>query len=142
MTSPPAIVVPVRAARLLHPGGEGERVGLAEALGKPEHDVGLARIGAHRGEVAERARERAMADVGRGDRRVVEPEVDPVDHRVDADRLDRPRAHDRAVVARPANDPFGAIGQQPLEGGDEVQLGHRHEATGRATKEPLASSCD
>ena len=66
-----------------------------------------------------------MAGVGRRHARVVEPEVDAVDHRVDADDLERARAHDRGVVAEPAHEPVGAGLEEPLEGGDQRQLAAR-----------------
>jgi hypothetical protein len=53
---------------------------------------------------------------------MVEAEVHAVDHRVDARDLERPRAHDRRVVAEPPDEPVGAGLQQPLEGGDQPEL--------------------
>jgi hypothetical protein len=53
---------------------------------------------------------------------MVEAEVHPVDHRVDARDRKRPRADDRRVVAEPPDEPVGAGLQQPLEGGDQPEL--------------------
>ena len=96
-------------------GGEGlhrrdELDGLvaAEARGRAEDDVRLARVGAHGGEVRQRRGEGSMAGVGRRDARVVEAEVHAVDHRVDARDGERPRADHRGVVAHPPHDALGA----------------------------------
>jgi signal transduction histidine kinase len=106
----------------LHRADELEHRRGVEAVGQPERDVRLAGVGAHRGEVGERCRQRAVAGVGRGDARVVEAEVDPVDHRVDARDLERPRADDRGVVAEPPDEAVRARFEQPLERGDEREL--------------------
>ena len=118
-----------------HAGVGGERLHAAhalrrgvgaEALRDPHRDVGLAGLGPHRGDVREGCRERAPARVGRMHVRVLEPEVDPVDHRVDADDLDRAGTDDRGVVADPAHDAIGAVGEQLLERGDQRALAGRH----------------
>jgi hypothetical protein len=53
---------------------------------------------------------------------MVEPEVDPVDHRVDRGHGERTGPNHRCVVADPAHDAVRAGSQQLLEGGDEREL--------------------
>jgi hypothetical protein len=79
--------------------GDGVRV--AQRRRQHDREVRLTRLGAHRGEVGQRAGERAPADVLR--RGLAEPEVRAVDHHVGRDRRGAAGGHDRAVVTDPAH---------------------------------------
>ena len=80
-------------------------------------------VGAHRGEVRQRAGERAVADVGERGDPSASAEVHALDHRVDATS---PRtaaaAHDRGVVAEPAHDARASCTAAPLERLDQREL--------------------
>ena len=105
-TSPPAIVVPRRAASSLAPRTSSSARSSLKRCGQAQREVGLARLGAHRGEVRERARQRPPADLARASiqpssRRKCTPSTiasTEVTHSA-------PRAHHRGVVADPAHDP-------------------------------------
>ena len=63
-TSPPAICVPRLDGERRGAAHERERSCFAEPARQPEREVGLARLGAHRREIRQRRRQRAVADLG------------------------------------------------------------------------------
>ena len=121
--SPPAIVVPVRAASCSIASASASTSAGADVRRDAECDVGLAGLGAHRREIRQRGRERAVPDVRGGRPRRVEPEVDALDHRVDArdgERGGRARRRRRPRPSARSRSERGA--HQPLEGGDQLEL--------------------
>ena len=85
--------------------------------------AGQPRRGAHRREIAQVDRERAVTDgVGRREAAV---EVHAVDQRVDGQHLEPValRLHDRAIVADADHQPVGRWPQHGLDRGDEFGFG-------------------
>ena len=110
------------AARDRDPAVGGQRLGagvqlqhvvVGELRRKHDRQIRLARLGAHRGEVRQRPRQRPVAGVARRPA-AAEPEVRAVDHHVGRHRRHSARAHHRAVVADPAQH---ARAGPPLERG-------------------------
>ena len=98
VTSPPARRRPGRRGQLDHPVEQLEAAVLVEVGGDAEHDVGLARLGAHRGQVGERRGERLARRSARRPARVA-AEMDALDERVDRGRGGAAGDGDRGVVA-------------------------------------------
>ena len=71
--------------------------GARRTAGQAEHEVGLAGVRAHRGEVRERARKRPVADLAGARPALLEAEVHALDHRVDRGHAQRPRARTTAA---------------------------------------------
>ena len=94
-----------------HPLAQLEQLRLAHALGRAEHDVGLARLCPHRRQVRERGGERLAADLAQ--RGGLAAEVDALDQRVDRGRDRAARHRDRRVVAA-AEHEARARRRQPL----------------------------
>jgi hypothetical protein len=115
---------------------QGEHLVVAERVRQHDRQERLAGLGAHRGEVRQRAGQRAVAGVSRRPA-VAEAEVRAVDHHVDRHRGDAVRAQDRAVVADP---PQHARVRPPpedaLDRADQAQLAQ--EALPVAVDDPRA----
>ncbi len=86
-----------------------QRVGFAALRRQAEREVGLAGLGAHRGEVRQRRAERARADLPIAHPAVVEAEVSLLDGGVDGDDAEWARTHDGGVVSGPAHDPRATV---------------------------------
>ena len=123
VTSPPARVVPVAAARASHAVEQLEAAVLVEVGGDAEDDVGLAGLGAHRRQVGERRGQRLVADLGQA--RLLAAEVDAVDEGVDRGRGGAAGHGDRGVVAAAEADPRARGGQPFPYPRQQLELAHR-----------------
>ena len=107
---------------------------LAFALGQADDDVGLAGLGAHRREIAERRRQRLVAD--RLGREFRQREVDSLDDRVDAGRGRAERLGDGGVVAGADPHPRALARQHLPQLLQEAEFAHvRRVRPGRNTGE-------
>jgi hypothetical protein len=77
---------------------------LGEAAREDQHDIRLARFGAHGGEVRQRGRERAPSNLRGRQPALAQAEVDALDERVHRRHAHSSREHDRRVVPDPAHE--------------------------------------
>ncbi|MBV9607387.1 MAG: hypothetical protein JO027_19895 [Solirubrobacterales bacterium] len=100
----------------------GRRLG-PEAAGQPKHQVGLARSGAHRGQVRHGAGQRAVPDLLRA--QLIGAEVDAVNHGIDRGHRVAVSPDHRRVVADRADHAAARAPQQGLERADQLELAQR-----------------
>ncbi|MEJ7718177.1 MAG: hypothetical protein WKF31_09520 [Thermoleophilaceae bacterium] len=106
----------------LHPVHHRERPGGVGAPRQREADVGLARLGPHRGEIRERRGQRLVADVGGAVGRQLE--VDPVGREVGRGDRHAPGPDHRGVVARPPEHARSTRAEAGLDRRYELELTH------------------